>query len=136
MQARSFLRDSALAIVLSIVPPLLALLLAPPPCQAAHLDHPGTREIRLQASSLFDGALLPAGLYELAWGTNRDGERVEVRLYQGRRMLRSAQGRVIELATASPHDSVLFTRARNGERELSEIRFSGSSSAIELVAVR
>jgi hypothetical protein len=93
----------------------------------------GSREVRLAHGALFNGKVLAEGTYHLMWGMNRDRERVEVRLFQGKRMVATVGGRLAERDAASPYDSVVFTRSRIGERELSEIRFAGSRSVISLI---
>lgn len=131
MRERSILLNVVAALIFSIAPPALALVLAAPGHEAA--VYTGTREVRLDHGAVFDGELLPEGTYRLAWGMNRDRERVEVRLFEGRRMVATSTGRLVDRPSVSPYDSVVFTRARNGERELAEIRFAGSASAIALV---
>ena len=93
----------------------------------------GSREVRLEHGAVFDGKVFPAGLYNLSWGVNREQDRVEVRLYEGRRMVASATGRLEQRDAASPYDSVVYSRARTGDRELAEIRFAGSPSVIALL---
>lgn len=128
-------RSIGLAILRSL---LLSFLSVVPLALAAHAGestvYSGTREVRLAEGAVFDGRAFPAGLYNLSWGVNRDGDRVEVRLYEGRRMVASATGRLEQREAASPYDSLVYSRARTGDRELAEIRFAGSPSVISLAA--
>ena len=94
----------------------------------------GTREVRLEHGAMFDGKVFPAGLYNLSWGVNQAQDRIEVRLYEGRRMVASATGRLEHRDIASPYDSIVYNRARTGDRELAEIRFAGSPAVIALLA--
>ena len=130
MKPRSMLLEILLALLFSIAPPAVAVALAAPEPEPS--IYSGTREVRLEKSAVFDGEVLPAGLYSLSWGMNRDRERVEVRLYEGRRMLASATGRLVERDAPSAYDSIAFSRARTGDRELAEIRFAGTASVIAL----
>ena len=93
----------------------------------------GSREVRLEHGAVFDGKVFPAGLYNLSWGVNQAQDRVEVRLYEGRRMVASATGRLEHRHAASPYDSIVYSRARTGDRELAEIRFAGSPAVIALL---
>lgn len=140
MKQRSIGLDIVKSLFLSIVPTFLvaAMLLAVTPhALGAHEGgssvYSGTREVRLTAGALFDGQRFEAGVYQLSWRMNRDRDVVEVRLYQGRRMVASATGRLVEREAASAYDSVVFSRARTGHRELTEIRFAGSEAAISLM---
>ena len=116
---------------------LFSFLSAVPLFLAAHAAessiYSGTREVRLDGGAVFDGQVLPAGTYKLSWGMNRDRERVEVRLYDGPRVVATAVGRLVDRDAASVYDSVVFSRARTGDRELAEIRFAGSQEAISLL---
>jgi len=117
---------------------LLSFLSVLPLALVAHAGestlYSGTREVRLDHDAVFDGKVFPAGLYNLTWGVNRDQDRVEVRLYEGRRMVASASGRLEQRDAASPYDSIVYSRARTGDRELAEIRFAGSPAVISLLA--
>ena len=117
---------------------LLSFLSLVPLALAAHAGestpYSGTREVRLAEGAVFDGRVVPAGLYNLSWGVNREQDRVEVRLYEGRRMVASTAGRLEQRDAASPYDSLVYSRARTGDRELAEIRFAGSPSVISLVS--
>ena len=64
---------------------------------------------------------------------NQAQDRVEVRLYEGRRMVASATGRLEHRDAASAYDSLVFSRASTGDRELTEIRFAGSPAVISLL---
>jgi hypothetical protein len=92
----------------------------------------GRRQVRLSDGAVFDGKPIASGVYNLQWGTNGDLDRVQVQLFQGRRVVATATARLIEHPVASPYDSVLLSRVRTGDRELAEIRFAGKTSAIAL----
>ena len=130
MKPRKMLLEILIALILSIAPPAVALALAGP--EPGPSIHAGTREVRLQESAVFDGTVLPAGIYSLSWGMSQDPERVEVRLYEGRHMRAAVTGRLVEREAPSTYDSIVFNRARGGDRELAEIRFAGSASVITL----
>ena len=127
-------RSIALSVLRSLIFSFLSLV---PLALAAHAGestpYSGTREVRLQQDAVFDGRVFPAGLYNLSWGLNREQDRVEVRLFEGRRMVASATGRLEQRDAASPYDSLVYSRARTGNRELAEIRFAGSPSVIALL---
>jgi hypothetical protein len=127
-------RCIGLGIVSSILFSFLSVL---PLALVAHAGedsvYAGAREVRLEHGAVFDGKVFPAGLYNLSWGVNREQDRVEVRLYEGRRMVASATGRLEQRDAASPYDSIVYSRARTGDRELAEIRFAGSSAVIAVL---
>ena len=128
-------RCIGLGIVSSILFSFLSVL---PLALVAHAGessvYSGSREVRLEHGAVFDGKVFPAGLYNLSWGVNQAQDRVEVRLYEGRRMVASATGRLEHRDAASPYDSIVYSRARTGDRELAEIRFAGSPAVISLLA--
>lgn len=110
---------------------MLALLLLSltAPAWAEQAIFTGSREVRLSNGAVFDGKPIASGVYNIQWGTNGDLDRVQVQLSQGRRVVATATARLIEHPVASPYDSVLL---RTGDRELTEIRFAGKTSAIAL----
>jgi len=110
---------------------MLALLLLSltAPAWAEQAIFTGSREVRLSNGAVFDGKPIASGVYNIQWGTNGDLDRVQVQLSQGRRVVATATARLIEHTVASPYDSVLL---RTGDRELTEIRFAGKTSAIAL----
>jgi hypothetical protein len=127
-------RCIGLGIVSSILFSFLSVL---PLALVAHAGedsvYSGSREVRLEHGAVFDGKVFPAGLYSLSWGVNQAQDRVEVRLYEGRRMVASATGTLERRDAPSPYDSIVFSRVRTGDRELAEIRFAGSPSVIALL---
>ena len=110
---------------------MLALLLLSltAPAWAEQAIFTGSREVRLSNGAVFDGKPIASGVYNIQWGTNGDLDRVQVQLSRGRRVVATATARLIEHPVASPYDSVLL---RTGDRELTEIRFAGKTSAIAL----
>jgi len=92
----------------------------------------GARELRVSEPTLFAGKHLDEGLYRLDWEMTVGTTRAPVRLFKGKRLLFAAEGEVSMNDSASPQDSLAYTRHASGKLELSEIRFAGSRLTISL----
>jgi hypothetical protein len=115
---------------------ILSLVAVIPLALAAHAGqdsvYSGSREVRLDHGAIFDGRVLPAGLYSLSWDGTKDRDTIEVKLFNGHQVVATALGRLVDRDAASPYNSIVFNRTDSGDRELKEIRFAGSDAAISL----
>jgi len=126
-------RTIGLGILRSFILSLVAVL---PLALAAHAGqdsiNSGSREVRLDHGVLFDGRVLPAGVYSLSWDGTKASDTIEVKLYNGHQVVATALGHIVDRDAASPYNSIVFNRTGSGDRELAEIRFAGSEAAISL----
>ena len=126
-------RTIGLGILRSLILSLVAVI---PLALAAHAGqdsiNSGSREVRLDHGVIFDGRVLPAGVYSLSWDGTKSSDTVEVKLYNGHQVVATALGRLEDRDATSPYNSIVFNRTGSGDRELAEIRFAGSEAVISL----
>ena len=126
-------RTIGLGILRSLILSLVAVI---PLALAAHAGqdsiNSGSREVRLDHGVIFDGRVLPAGVYSLSWDGTKSSDTVEVKLYNGHQVVATALGRLVDRDATSPYNSIVFNRTGSGDRELAEIRFAGSVAVISL----
>ena len=104
---------------------VLALLLAAS-AFAASDNHKGTLQF-LDAVQV-NGKQLPAGEYQVRWEGN--GPDVQVTIAQGKKVLATVPGRVVDLQNKSNSDAALVKNNPDGSRTLNEIRFSGKKFSL------
>jgi hypothetical protein len=76
-----------------------------------------------------NGTSLPAGDYSVKWeGT---GSNVQMNILKGKKVVLTAPAHIVELSTPATLDSAVIT-SDNGNRVLSQVRFSGKKYALEL----
>lgn len=76
------------------------------------------------------GTKLPSGNYSVQWQGN--GDQVEVKIYQGKKEVASTSGRVVQLDAPAEYSSAIVTTTDNGDSTLSQIRFAGKRTALEI----
>ena len=76
------------------------------------------------------GTKLDSGNYTVQWEGN--GDQVEVKIYQGKKQVATTSAHMVQLQAASPYSSAIVTTDANGGLSLSQIRFAGKKTAIEL----
>jgi len=76
-----------------------------------------------------NGQQIPAGDYTIRWeGT---GSNVELSIMQGRKELAKTKAKEVELEQASAYDAAVLQR-NNGRASVSEIRFAGKKTALDI----
>lgn len=85
--------------------------------------------LHIQEAVEVNGQQIPAGDYQIRWeGT---GANVEVSVMQGKKELAKTTAKEVELQQASSYNAAIVNRS-NGKASVSEIRFAGKKTALEI----
>ncbi len=85
--------------------------------------------LHIQEAVEVNGQQIPAGDYQIRWeGT---GANVEVSVMQGKKELAKTTAKEVELQQASSYNAAIVNRS-NGKASVSEIRFAGKETALEI----
>jgi hypothetical protein len=76
------------------------------------------------------GKQLPAGDYTVKW--DGAGPNVQVSIMKGKDVVATVPAQVVNLDHASDYDSAVVNTNGDGSRSLSQIRFSGKKTALEV----
>jgi hypothetical protein len=87
--------------------------------------------LQLQHETGVAGKQLPAGEYMLRW--DGAGDQVDLKIYQGKKMVLDTPVRVVKINRTSSNSAVVNTDA-DGKLTLSQIRFGGKDYALEIVS--
>jgi hypothetical protein len=85
----------------------------------------------LQHSTNVGGKTLASGDYTVRW--DGQGDQVEVKIYKGKNEVASVPAKVIQLSSRPSNDSAVVNND-NGTFSLSEIRFSGKTTALRITS--
>lgn len=85
--------------------------------------------IELTSTATINGTTLQAGSYKLVW--DGSGPNVEVSVLKGKNVIAKAPAKVVDLATPSAGDAVVFSN-ENGSNAVSAVRFNGKKYALDL----
>lgn len=84
----------------------------------------------LQHRTNVGGAQLASGKYTVRWeGT---GDQVEVKIYDGRKLVATTQAHVVKVDSRQSNDTALVSNNQDGSVSLSEIRFGGKDYALQI----
>jgi hypothetical protein len=85
--------------------------------------------LHIQEAVEVNGQQIPAGDYQIRWeGT---GANVELSVMQGKKEVAKTAAKEVELQQASSYDAAIVNRS-NGKASVSEIRFAGKKTALEI----
>jgi len=76
------------------------------------------------------GTQLAPGQYSVKW--DGKGPNVEISIMQGHKVVATTSARIIDLSESASSDSLLTTKAADGSKSVSEIRFGGKKYALEI----
>lgn len=86
--------------------------------------------LNLQHDTNVAGKALQTGTYTVSWeGT---GDQVELKIFKGKNLIMSVPASVIQLSSSPENDSAVVSQGSDGTRSLSQIRFSGKKSALQI----
>lgn len=86
--------------------------------------------LELQHRTSVGGKQLASGKYTVRWeGT---GDQVEVKIYNGNKLVATTPGHVVKVASRQPSDTALVSTNQDGSVSLSEIRFGGKDYALQV----
>jgi hypothetical protein len=84
----------------------------------------------LQHRTNVGGKQLASGNYTVRWeGT---GDQVEVKIYNGNKLVATAPARVVKVESRQSYDTALVSANQDGTVTLSEIRFGGKDYALQI----
>ena len=98
---------------------------------AAGTRNDGHRPVKLSQSTELLGTNVPAGSYELRWTREPGTEMVKLEVARGKRVFASGKGIWASGTGPYPHEALVYSNA-TGAKELSQIRFRGSSDVIKV----
>lgn len=85
--------------------------------------------LELQHRTNVGGKQLASGKYMARW---EDTDEVEVKIYNGSKLVATTPGRVVKVSSRQSGDTVLVSTNQDGSVSLSEIRFGGKDYALQL----
>jgi hypothetical protein len=85
---------------------------------------------QISESAQVNGKQLPAGEYTAKW--EGSGPNVQVSILQGKKVVATTSAQVVDLSTAASDSEAELTKASNGDRELTTLRFSGKKYSLQL----
>jgi len=92
-------------------------------------SNPNKGTLQTLSAVTVNGTDLPAGDYSVKWeGT---GSNVQMNILKGKKVMLTAPAHIVELSTPAAVDSAVIT-SDNGNRVLSQVRFSGKKFALEV----
>jgi hypothetical protein len=84
--------------------------------------------VDLKDDTSLGGTKVPAGKYKIAWTTS--GALVEVKIAQGKNVVATAKGRVVERDRPAADDEVVSRKDASGSFALTEVRLRGEKSVL------
>jgi hypothetical protein len=102
----------------------LALVIA----AGAPLFAKNSHSLKLYSKVVLNGTPLDAGNYTMRWENH--SPTLTVTIAKGKRVLATAQAKLVNRDKPYPYDCVVSTRSEDGTPILREVRFAGSSQVI------
>jgi hypothetical protein len=88
--------------------------------------------VDLKDDTSVGGTRVPAGRYKIAWTAS--GAQAEVKIAQGKKVVATAKGTLVERDRPAPDDEVVSRKDASGAFALSEVRLRGEKSVLVLGA--
>ena len=82
----------------------------------------------LRYDAMVAGTHLAGGKYKIQWKTN--SPEATVSFLHENKVVATAEGKVVDRGTMYPLDEVVYDQTADGNRVITEIRFSGSSKVL------
>jgi hypothetical protein len=84
--------------------------------------------LQLSAPAVINGTTLQPGEYKVEWdGT---GPNVEVSFLKGKNVVAKASGKVVDLASPAPGNTVILSKGDNGSDTIAAVRFEGKKFSL------
>ena len=87
--------------------------------------------VDLKADTSIAGTKIPAGRYKISWTT---GPQAEVKVAQGKKVVVTTQGKLVEQARPADDDQVVSRKDATGAFAIAEVRLRGEKSVLVLGA--
>ena len=88
--------------------------------------------VDLKDDTSLGGTKIPAGKYKITWTAS--GAQAEVKVAQGKRVVATTKGKLVEQARPAADDQVVSRKDASGAFALSEVRLRGEKSVLLLGA--
>jgi hypothetical protein len=88
--------------------------------------------VDLKDDTSLEGTRIPAGKYKISWTTS--GAQAEVQVAQGKKVVATTKGKLIEQARPASDDQVVSRKDASGAFALAEVRLRGLKSVLVLGA--
>jgi major membrane immunogen (membrane-anchored lipoprotein) len=90
----------------------------------------GAKTFNVPYAGLLGSARIEAGHYQITWEEHSPGATVTVAAENGKIVVATAQGKLVERSTKYQRNMVVYTAGPDGTQVISELRIGGSNKAI------
>jgi hypothetical protein len=88
------------------------------------------KALHLYEEAKVQGTLLPPGDYKVEWSGS--GPNVQLNILQGRDTIATVPARIVAENTSNPQDGYVLKPAKNGDKSIEEIFFSGTKYDLKI----
>jgi hypothetical protein len=90
----------------------------------------GAKTFNVPSAGILGSARIEAGHYRITWEENSPNLTVTVATENGKNVVATAQGKLVERSTKYRRNMVVYTARPDGTQVISELRIGGSNKAI------